>query len=57
MVGEFLMRMYPYQTVMEWGLQTEPWIFVVDGKGIIRAKLEGLTTAREIAAALRQLLE
>jgi hypothetical protein len=44
-------------TVAEWGLQTEPWIFVVDRKGIIRAKFEGLTTAREIEAALKQVLE
>jgi hypothetical protein len=44
-------------TVTEWGLQTEPWIFVVDGKGIIRAKFEGLTTAREIEAALKQALK
>jgi hypothetical protein len=44
-------------TVVEWGLQTEPWIFVVDGKGIVRAKFEGLTTAREIEAALEQVLD
>jgi hypothetical protein len=46
-----------FPTVAEWGLQTEPWIFVVDGKGIIRAKFEGLTTAWEIEAALKQILE
>jgi hypothetical protein len=46
-----------FATVAEWGLQTEPWIFVVDGQGIIRAKFEGLTTAREIEAALQQILE
>ena len=45
-----------FPTVAQWGLQTEPWIFVVDGKGIVRAKFEGLTTAREIEAALRQVL-
>jgi hypothetical protein len=44
-------------TVEEWRLHSEPWIFVVDGKGIIRAKFEGLTTAHEIAAALQQMLE
>jgi hypothetical protein len=44
-------------TVAERGLQTEPWIFIVDGKGIIRAKFEGLTTAREIEAALKLFLE
>jgi hypothetical protein len=46
-----------FPTVVEWGLQTEPWIFVVDGKGIIRAKFEGVTTAREIEAALQQVLD
>jgi hypothetical protein len=44
-------------TVEEWRLYSEPWIFVVDGQGIIRAKFEGLTTAREIAAVLQQMLE
>ena len=44
-------------TVAEWGMQTEPWIFVVDGKGIIRAKFEGPTTAREIEAALQRILD
>lgn len=43
-------------TVEEWRLYSEPWIFVVDGQGIIRAKFEGLTTAREIATALLQML-
>ena len=44
-------------TVEEWRLHSEPWIFVVDGQGIIRAKFEGLTTAHEIAAALEQMFE
>ena len=42
--------------VEEWHLPSEPWIFVVDGQGIIRAKFEGLTTRREIAEALQQIL-
>jgi hypothetical protein len=46
-----------FPTLIEWNLQTEPWIFVVDGKGIIRAKFEGLATARELAAALQQILD
>ena len=45
-----------FPTVVEWDLQTEPWIYVVDGKGVIRAKFEGPTTAREIEAALQQIL-
>jgi hypothetical protein len=45
-----------FPTVEEWHLRSEPWIFVVDGQGIIRAKFEGLTTRREIETVLRQLL-
>jgi hypothetical protein len=47
-------KMFP--TVEEWRLDTEPWVFLVDGKGIIRAKFEGLVTAREIEGALQQIL-
>jgi hypothetical protein len=47
-------KMFP--TVDEWRLDTEPWIFVVDGSGIIRAKFEGLVTARELEAALQPIL-
>jgi hypothetical protein len=43
--------------MVEWNLHTEPWIFVVDGQGIIRAKFEGLTTVRELEAALLQVLD
>ena len=42
--------------MVEWNLQTEPWMFVVDGRGMIRAKFEGLTTVRELEVALRQVL-
>ena len=45
-----------FSTVEEWRLDTEPWIFVVDGQGIIRAKFEGLVTERELEAALQQML-
>jgi hypothetical protein len=39
-----------------WKLQTEPWVFVIDGDGVIRAKYEGPVTAGEIDAALAPLL-
>jgi hypothetical protein len=47
-------KMFP--TVEEWRLETEPWVFVVDGKGIIRAKFEGLVTVQEIESALQQIV-
>jgi hypothetical protein len=46
-----------FSTVEEWRLMTEPWVFVVDGQGIIRAKFEGLATAHELEAALQQVLK
>ena len=46
-----------FQTVEEWRLQSEPWIFLVDGQGIIRAKFEGLATVTELEAALQQTLQ
>jgi hypothetical protein len=48
---------HPIPIVTEWNLYSEPWIFVVDGKGIIRAKFEGLVTVGELEDVLRQVLE
>jgi hypothetical protein len=45
-----------FPTVEEWGLHSEPWVFMVDGQGIIRAKFEGLVTVDELRAALQQML-
>jgi hypothetical protein len=43
-------------TVEEWNLRSEPWIFVVDSTGMVRARFEGVTTRRELEAALRLVL-
>lgn len=43
-------------TVTEWRLQSEPWIFLIDANGIIRARFEGPTASDELAAAVNQLL-
>ena len=45
-----------FPTVEEWRLETEPWVFVVDGEGIVRAKFEGLVTVQEIESALQQIV-
>jgi hypothetical protein len=52
--GAALQKFSP--TVEEWNLRSEPWIFVVDGKGTVRARFEGVTTRRELEAALRLVL-
>jgi hypothetical protein len=46
-----------FSTVDEWRLSSEPWIFVVDGRGIIRAKFEGLVTTSELEEALGAILK
>ena len=38
--------------VEEWGLRTEPWVFVVDAAGFVTARFEGVVSEEEIAAAL-----
>lgn len=44
------------EAVLEWGLQTEPWVFVIDREGRIAGKFEGITTLDEVEAALQQVL-
>lgn len=39
----------------EWHLQTEPWTFLVDSQGIIRAKYEGGITLSELEPELKKL--
>ena len=43
-------------TVEEWGLPSEPWTFVIDGDGVIRAKFEAFTTREELDEALALVL-
>ncbi len=38
--------------VEEWGLPTEPWVFVVGADGVIVGRYEGVVTPEEIATAL-----
>ena len=39
----------------EWALPSEPWVFVVDSKGLVAAKYEGTVTATELTKALEAL--
>jgi hypothetical protein len=41
----------------EWNLPTEPWVFIVDRDGVIRAKLEGPVSLGELAAAVRDTID
>jgi hypothetical protein len=42
--------------MQEWNLPTEPWVFVVDRNGVIRAKFEGPVSLAELAASVRNTL-
>jgi hypothetical protein len=42
----------PVPAVLEWGLPTEPWVFVVDAQGFVVGRFEGVVSAEEITAAL-----
>jgi len=40
----------------KWKLPTEPWVFVVDRRGVIRAKFEGSVSVAELEDAVRLVL-
>ena len=46
----------PNRWVKEWNLPSEPWVFVVDDAGIVRAKFEGAVAADEIGDAVDDVL-
>lgn len=46
----------PVPAVAEWGLQTEPFIFIVDAEGIVQTKLEGITDLEELSEAIEAVL-
>jgi hypothetical protein len=41
----------------EFGLQTEPWVFVIDRKGIVRTRIQGAFDAAELEQAVRQVAD
>ena len=43
-------------TLSEWGLPSEPWTFIVDGGGIVRAKYEGFVDSDELEIAISEVL-
>src|SRR5712692_6640446 len=43
-------------TFVQWRFQTEPWVFLIDAKGIIRYRFEATSDSDELKAAIDQLL-
>lgn len=48
-------ELVPTEVTGQWGLRTEPWVFVVDERGRIAAKFEGTVSAPELKDALDHL--
>lgn len=46
----------PVPAMAEWGLQTEPWLFVVGADGRVAAKFEGVAGLTEVEEALGQVM-
>ena len=44
------------RAMIEWGLPTEPWTFVIDAEGKVAAKFEAFATKDELDEALRSIL-
>ncbi len=47
----------PVPATAEWGLGTEPWVFVIDRRGEVAAKFEGITDLDEVESVLTRVLE
>jgi hypothetical protein len=50
-------RLKPSQALLDWGLTTEPWVFVIDAEGRVVSRFEGLVGASELAAAIAEVAE
>lgn len=49
-------KLVPIPQLEEWGLTSEPYLFLLDGSGKVAARFEGVTERDEVAAALNKLL-
>lgn len=45
-------ELVPVPAVVEWGLPSEPWVFVVDDQGRVAARFEGTLASEELSGAL-----
>ena len=52
LISEGIVGLVPVDAMDEWGLNTEPWTFVVNKNGNIQAKFEQFVTEAEILLAL-----
>jgi hypothetical protein len=45
------------EAAKDWGVETEPWIFVIDAQGMVAGKFEGIIAMDEVEDILAQVLE
>jgi hypothetical protein len=45
-------RLQAVPSVLDWGITTEPWVYVVDADGIVRGSFEGVFSDDELRDAL-----
>jgi hypothetical protein len=55
-VYEDFQNLTPVKEMDEWGLDTEPWVFVLDENGRVTAKFNGPLSPQELSAALTPLI-
>lgn len=48
-------ELVPVEAVEAWALPSEPWVFVTDATGVVRARFEGVISVDELVAALTAL--
>ncbi len=48
-------QLQPVAAVDEWGILSEPWLFAVDGQGIVRSSFEGALSEDELRAAISEI--
>ena len=48
-------ELVPVPAVDDWLLPSEPWVFIVDGNGVVTARFEGVVSPDEVRAALDNL--
>ena len=49
-------RLVPTETLREWGLRTEPWVFLLGAEGRVASRFEGPVTEEELERAVQALL-
>jgi hypothetical protein len=49
--------LFPIEASEQWGLESEPWVFLVDSDGTVAAKFEAVVSYEELEQALLPLLD